>query len=85
MKLACVTIALQSDDSPDPVAQPDEGEFIEKRLVKLSNLYEELKRLQKEEKYSVDARLSHFAWGLKLTKMVADAGSKGLGKQKGSL
>lgn len=70
MKLACLSIHLASDDAPDPVAQPDEGEFIEKRLVKLSGLWDELKRLQTEEKYAVDARLSHFAWGVKLAGMV---------------
>ncbi|PWN18794.1 hypothetical protein BCV69DRAFT_234956, partial [Microstroma glucosiphilum] len=70
MKLACVRIALKEDDTPDPVAEPDEGEFIEKRLVKLSGLYDELARLIKDEKYAVDARLSHFAWGIKLAGMV---------------
>ena len=64
--------------SPDPVPEPEETEFIEKRLVKLNGLYDELVKLQNEEKYAVDARLYHFAWALKLSGMVKD-----LGGQKG--
>lgn len=69
MTLVCVRIDLASDDSPPPVAEPDEGEFVERRLVKLKGLYGELKRLQKEEGYEVDARLMHLAYGVGLREM----------------
>jgi len=42
MKLCIVRIAL-ADDAPEPVAQPEEGEFIEKHLVPLKGLYSTLK------------------------------------------
>jgi ADP-ribose pyrophosphatase len=31
-----------ADDSPEPVAKPEEGEFIEKHLVPLKNLMQSL-------------------------------------------
>lgn len=82
MRLSCIHIHLEKDDSPDPIAKPDEGEFIEKRLVKFNGLYDELCRLQEEEKYAVDARLYHFAWGAKLSGMVGNLASSGSGRGK---
>ncbi|CAO1623276.1 unnamed protein product [Jaminaea pallidilutea] len=77
MCLLSVKIDLPSDDSQDPVAQPDEGEFIEKHLIPVKGLYKELKRLQAEEKYAVDARLMHLAYGLELRTLFGLDGSKG--------
>lgn len=37
MKLCMVRIEL-ADDAPEPVAKPEEGEFIEKHLVPLKGL-----------------------------------------------
>ena len=37
MKLCTIDIAL-SDDAPEPLAHPDEGEYIEKHLVPLTSL-----------------------------------------------
>lgn len=37
MKLCTIDIAL-SDDAPEPLAHPDEGEYIEKHLVPLKSL-----------------------------------------------
>ncbi|PWN46536.1 hypothetical protein IE53DRAFT_391292 [Violaceomyces palustris] len=62
MKLCVVRIQL-SDDSPEPVAKPEEGEFIEKHLVPLEGLYDRLKDFQRQG-YAVDARLAHLAVGL---------------------
>ncbi|CAO1636791.1 unnamed protein product [Sympodiomycopsis kandeliae] len=80
MRLAAINIDLASDDSPDPVAKPDDGEFIEKRLVKFNGLWDELVRLQEEGKYAVDARLYHFAYGAKLAAHLNQGGN--LAKQK---
>ena len=41
MKLCTVEVAL-SDDAPEPVAQPDDGEFLERHLVPLETLAESL-------------------------------------------
>lgn len=77
MTLVSVKIELDSDDAPEPVAQPDEGEFIEKRTIPLKKLYSELKRLQAEEKYSVDARLMHLAYGVELRELFGVEKSSG--------
>ncbi|CAO1614014.1 unnamed protein product [Parajaminaea phylloscopi] len=69
MTLVSVKIDLERDDAPEPVAEPDEGEFIEKRTIPLKSLYSELKRLQAEEKYAVDARLLHLAYGVQLREL----------------
>ena len=42
MKMVVVNIQLK-DDSPEPVAKPEEGEFIEKYLVPVKGLYQSLK------------------------------------------
>jgi ADP-ribose pyrophosphatase len=42
MKLCVVRISL-ADDAAEPVAKPEEGEFIEKHLVPLKQLYRTLK------------------------------------------
>lgn len=43
MKLCTVEIEL-AEDAPEPVAHPDEGEYIERHLLPLPTLYEELQR-----------------------------------------
>lgn len=42
MKMVVVNIELK-DDAPEPVAKPEEGEFIEKYLVPVKGLYQSLK------------------------------------------
>ena len=42
MKLCIVRIDLDQD-APDPIAQPDEGEFIEKHLLPLRELHSHIK------------------------------------------
>ncbi|PWO00560.1 hypothetical protein FA09DRAFT_304756 [Tilletiopsis washingtonensis] len=64
MKLCVVRINL-ADDAAEPVAKPEEGEFIEKHLVPLKQLYRTLKDFEKKG-YAVDARLAHLAVGLEL-------------------
>ncbi|PWN43404.1 hypothetical protein IE81DRAFT_288669 [Ceraceosorus guamensis] len=64
MKLCVVRIHL-SDDSEEPVAKPEEGEFIEKHLVPVKGLYKTLKDFQ-DKGFAVDARLAHLAVGLEL-------------------
>ena len=41
MKLCTIEMTL-ADDAPEPVAQPDEGEFIDRHLVPLATLAESL-------------------------------------------
>ncbi|UZJ57383.1 hypothetical protein CBS101457_006703 [Exobasidium rhododendri] len=64
MKLCMVRIDL-ADDAPDPVAKPEEGEFIEKHLVPLKTLMKSLTDFQSKG-FAVDARLAHLAVGLEL-------------------
>ncbi|WFD35720.1 ADP-ribose diphosphatase [Malassezia cuniculi] len=64
MKLCTVEISL-ADDAPEPVAEPDEGEYIERHLVPLATLSESLAAFSRAG-YAVDARLAHFAHGLAL-------------------
>lgn len=72
MKLCTVEIQL-AQDAPEPVAHPDEGEYIERHLVPLRTLYEELEseclliNLDfRQSDYAIDARLAHLATGMKL-------------------
>ncbi|KAK0547589.1 hypothetical protein OC846_004783 [Tilletia horrida] len=64
MKLCLIHIQV-ADDAPDPVAEPEEGEHIERHLVPLKGLYASLKEFQSQG-YNVDARLAHFAIGLEV-------------------
>lgn len=64
MKLCTVEIQL-AQDAPEPVAHPDEGEYIERHLVPLRTLYEELENFRQSD-YAIDARLAHLATGMKL-------------------
>lgn len=64
MKLVVVNIEL-SDDAAEPVAKPEEGEFIEKYLVPVKGLYQSLKDFQSRG-FAVDARLAHLAIGLEV-------------------
>ncbi|KAL9939500.1 hypothetical protein V8E36_001317 [Tilletia maclaganii] len=64
MKLCLIHIQV-ADDAPDPVAEPEEGEHIERHLVPLKGLYSSLKDFQSQG-YNVDARLAHFAIGLEV-------------------
>ncbi|CAD6885452.1 unnamed protein product [Tilletia controversa] len=64
MKLCLFHIQV-ADDAPDPIAEPEEGEHIERHLVPLKGLYASLKEFQSQG-YHVDARLAHFAIGLEV-------------------
>ncbi|WFD48117.1 ADP-ribose diphosphatase [Malassezia furfur] len=64
MKLCTVEIEL-AENAPEPVAHPDEGEYIERHLLPLPTLYEELQQFRTKN-YAVDARLEHLATGFKL-------------------
>ncbi|KAH8917095.1 hypothetical protein BT69DRAFT_1249214 [Atractiella rhizophila] len=66
MKLVTLKVTVE-DGELEPKAQLDEGEHIEKRRVPLNQLYEVLQGYEKLG-YVVDARLSHFAWGLEVGK-----------------
>lgn len=71
MKLCTVEIQLPKD-APEPVAVPDEGEFIERHLVPLRSLHDELQSMSpayaefQKNGYAVDARLAHLATGIQL-------------------
>lgn len=64
MKLCVIHIEL-SDDASEPIARPDEGEYIDKHLVPLASLVSQLQAFKKQG-YEVDARLSHIAAGIEL-------------------
>merc|ERR1712093_51297 len=63
-----VSVRVDLDDStedyPEPKQDLDEGEFIEKRIVYIKDLYNTLREYQKLG-YMVDTRLHHLAYGLK--------------------
>lgn len=70
MKLCTVELSL-ADDAPEPVAEPDAGEFIERHLVPLTTLSQSLTGAFvltdfSRAGYAVDARLAHLAHGLAL-------------------
>ena len=76
MKLCVIHIEL-SDDAAEPIARPDEGEYIDKHLVPLASLVSQLQGMYnkdgiaydeafKKQGYEVDARLSHIAVGIEL-------------------
>ncbi|KAL5486338.1 hypothetical protein ACEPAI_7384 [Sanghuangporus weigelae] len=50
-------------------AQLDDGEHITKRVVELTRLYDELQEYDRKG-FAVDARLSHFASGLRLARQL---------------
>ena len=62
MQLATVEVQLKEQDK-EPEQQLDDGEFIERVVVPLDELFERLEKYDKEGK-RVDARLWHFAAGL---------------------
>ncbi|PKI85350.1 ADP-ribose diphosphatase [Malassezia vespertilionis] len=62
MRMCTMEVDL-SKDAPDPIANPDEGEFIERYLVPLRSLGSELEAFVKKG-YGVDARLAHMAAGI---------------------
>ncbi|ETS62986.1 hypothetical protein PaG_02756 [Moesziomyces aphidis] len=64
MKMVVVNIEL-ADNADEPVAKPEEGEFIEKYLVPVKGLYQSLKDFQAKG-FAVDARLAHLAIGLEV-------------------
>lgn len=78
MKLCIIDIALE-DDAPEPVSQPDEGEYIDLHLVPLHSLQSHLQgmlaiflRVDFAHKgFAIDARLSHLAAGLALAAQLA--------------
>lgn len=62
MKLCLVRIDL-ADDAPEPVAKPEEGEFIEKHLVPLKGL---VKTLSGENGSAVLHTSTHALWSFSL-------------------
>ncbi|WFD20906.1 ADP-ribose diphosphatase [Malassezia caprae] len=64
MKLCVIDITLESN-APEPLAEPDEGEYIEKHLVPLRQLSESLHEFEARG-YAIDARLAHIAEGISL-------------------
>lgn len=66
MQLATVEVQLKEGDR-EPEQALDDGEFIERVVVPLNELYDRLLKYDKEGK-TVDARLWHWAEGLHLAK-----------------
>jgi ADP-ribose pyrophosphatase len=66
MQLATVEVELKEGDK-EPEQQLEDGEFIERVVVPLEELYERLEKFNEEGKI-VDARLWHWAAGLHFAK-----------------
>ncbi|KAI5961620.1 YSA1 [Candida pseudojiufengensis] len=66
MVLAYVDVDLQNPKNSNPKAKLEDSEFIITFSLPLDNLLNEIEKICKEEKCTVDARLYHFAMGLKL-------------------
>jgi ADP-ribose pyrophosphatase len=66
MQLAMVEVQLKEGDQP-PEQKLEDGEFIERVVVPLDELYERLEKYDQEGK-KVDARLWHWAAGLHFAK-----------------
>lgn len=66
MQLATVEVDLEEGDQ-EPEQVLDDGEFIERVVVPLDELFERLERYDREGK-RVDARLWHWAAGLHFAK-----------------
>jgi len=67
MALATVKVEVKEGEK-DPIAELDDGEHIETRLVPLKDLYSLLQEFSKTRGYAVDARLYHLAWGIEVAK-----------------
>jgi ADP-ribose pyrophosphatase len=65
--MVTVTVDMDLVENQNPQPQLEENEFIEVFTVPLSNLYQELKRLEGEG-YGIDARLGCLAEGIELAK-----------------
>lgn len=66
MQLAVVEVQLGEGDK-EPEQALDDGEFIERVVVPIEELYERLEQYDREGK-KVDARLWHWAAGLKFAR-----------------
>lgn len=71
MALAYVDVDLTEAKNKNPVAQLEEGEFIDTFTVPVGNLLKELHRLAQDEGCVIDARLYHFAAGIDLAKSLS--------------
>ncbi|KAK3676870.1 hypothetical protein LTR78_003074 [Recurvomyces mirabilis] len=69
MQMVTIEVNLKEDDEA-PEQHLDEGEFIERRIVPLNELYQTLQALSKEQGKTVDARLYHWALGLHWSKRI---------------
>ncbi|EME45853.1 hypothetical protein DOTSEDRAFT_71522 [Dothistroma septosporum NZE10] len=63
MQMVTIEVNLKEGDEP-PEQHLDDGEYIERVNVPLSELYDKLKALSEEDGKIVDARLFHWALGL---------------------
>lgn len=68
MQLAIVRVELKEGDE-EPEQALEEGEFIERVVVPVGELYERLEGFAREGK-SVDARLWHWAGGMRMARMM---------------
>ncbi|KNE58958.1 hypothetical protein AMAG_03316 [Allomyces macrogynus ATCC 38327] len=71
MKLCILDVDRTLPDNRHPVATPEDGEFIDRRLVPVRELLAKLEAFQ-QEGLAVDARLMHLAIGLNLSGFLTD-------------
>jgi hypothetical protein len=62
-----VTVDMEDKRNQNLKPELEENEFIEVFTVKLANLYDECKKLEKEG-YAIDARIGTFAEGIEVAK-----------------
>ncbi|KAJ3364198.1 hypothetical protein GGF31_000582 [Allomyces arbusculus] len=71
MKLCILDVDRSLLENQHPVATPEDGEFIDRRLVPVRELLAKLEAFQ-QEGLAVDARLMHLAIGMNLSGFLTD-------------
>lgn len=72
MCVSTVRVELkEGEELAEPEQHLDEGEYIEKRIVAMKDLYQTLLDYDKLG-YRVDARLMNLAWGLETARKYSD-------------
>lgn len=67
LKMIHVTVDMTNPENQDLKPELEENEFIEVFTVKLTNFYDECKKLEKEG-YAIDARVGTIAEGIEIAK-----------------
>lgn len=63
-----MTIDLSNPANHNPVPSLEDGEFIECFAVPLDRLYDQVKKLEQEGGYAIDARVGNLAEGIEIAR-----------------